>query len=87
MVCPGFGHGSATTSTTAMVGGNGGLSGLGEGDGDQMKNSILGRKAQRCVTICPPFMYSIQHHKRVPLLRRSLYCSIHTVTGGTCENT
>ena len=34
------------------------MSGSGEGDADRMKNSILERGAQGCVTICPPFMYS-----------------------------
>ena len=34
------------------------MCGSGEGDGDRRKNLVLGRGAQRCVTICPPFMYS-----------------------------
>ena len=34
------------------------MSGSGEGDGDRMKNLILERGAQGCVTICTPFMYS-----------------------------
>ena len=40
------------------MGGIGGVSGSGDGDGDRMKNSILERGAQGCVAICPPFMYS-----------------------------
>ena len=33
-----------------------------------------------------PTLHVPQHRKLVPLLRWSLHCTIHTVTGGTCEN-
>ena len=33
-----------------------------------------------------PTLHVLQHRKLVSLLRWSLHCSIHTVTGGTCEN-
>jgi len=33
-----------------------------------------------------PTLHVLQHRKLVPLLRWSLHCTIHTVTGGTCEN-
>ena len=33
-----------------------------------------------------PSLHVLQHRKLVPLLRWSLHCGIHTLTGGTCEN-
>ena len=33
-----------------------------------------------------PTLHVLRHRKSVALLRWSLHCTIHTVTGGTCEN-
>ena len=33
-----------------------------------------------------PTLHVLQHRKRIPLLRWSLHCGIHTLTGVTCEN-
>ena len=33
-----------------------------------------------------PSLHVLQHRKLVPLLRWSLHCGIHMLTGGTCKN-